>query len=58
MPEHVPTVVELAAKGLAHMRPGGKGQMSHYHVSDEGHRLMGEVMRRNALEALDQKGTP
>lgn len=57
MPEHVPTAPELAAKGLAYFVSGGKGQMGKFRVTDEGHRVMGDVMRRNAQEALNQKGT-
>ncbi|QGJ89481.1 hypothetical protein PBI_SMARTIES_78 [Microbacterium phage Smarties] len=52
MPEPVPTVPELAHRGLADYRPGGKGQMSYYRVSDEGHALLGEIQRRNAAEAI------
>lgn len=46
--EHVPTCAELVQQGLA--RAVGytkKGASSTYTISDEGHRLLGEIMRRN-----------
>jgi hypothetical protein len=48
----VPTVVELVHLGLAHPLPVPKGGTVTYRVSDEGHRLMGEAMRANALAAI------
>jgi hypothetical protein len=59
MTEHVPTAPELVALGLAHeeseTRKLGNGQKrttTWIVVHDEGHRLMGEVMHRNAQAAL------
>jgi hypothetical protein len=43
--EHVPTVLELAAQGLAFPAPGGG---SAYRIEPEGYRLMKEAMARNA----------
>ena len=51
MPEPVPTVADLCHIGLAWVHDSGKGEMRRYHVTPEGHRLMGEAMRRNAQEA-------
>lgn len=45
--EHVPTVAELVALGLASLTPTGKGQAVRYAVTSEGHAMMGAVMRRN-----------
>jgi hypothetical protein len=54
--EPVPSVAELEHLGLAHRDVGGqKGSVARVHVSDAGHRKMGDAMRRNALEALGQK---
>jgi hypothetical protein len=54
--EHVPTVPELARMGLAEQRPT-KQAANTYLVSAAGHKLMGEVMRRNglALRAHDEQ---
>lgn len=50
MTVQVPTVPELAHRGLADYQTGGKGQTSFYKVSDQGHREMGEAMHKNAQE--------
>lgn len=61
MPEHVPTVAELAEMGAEYAvatdwvndgtarRP--KMRATRWRVTDRGHALMGEAMRHNALEA-------
>lgn len=43
--EHVPTVLELAARGLAFPAPGGG---SAYRIEPEGYELMKAAMMRNA----------
>jgi hypothetical protein len=48
---HVPSVAELVHLRLATARTV-KGIGTVYHVSDAGHRLMGEAMRANALDAI------
>jgi hypothetical protein len=55
MSKPVPTVVELAAQGrhLAYLVTGSKkGEVSRYHVTAEGHALMGAAMRENAEAAI------
>ncbi|QGJ92735.1 hypothetical protein QDA04_gp65 [Microbacterium phage Megan] len=51
MAEHVPTCEELVRMGLARAVTVPKVGTK-YEVSDKGHALMGEVMRRNAQEAI------
>jgi hypothetical protein len=48
---HVPTVPELAHLGLARAVTT-RGQALAYVVSDEGHKMMDDAMRANALEAI------
>lgn len=62
MPEHVPTVVELAEMGEEFVvatdwvndgtakRP--KWRATRWHVTPAGHAMMGAVMQRNALAAI------
>ena len=46
----VPTVADLAHIGLAHRDSSvRKGEVARFLVTDEGHRLMGDAMRANAL---------
>lgn len=45
---NVPTVLDLAHVGLAHLEMARKGEPDRYRVTDEGHRQMGEAMSRNA----------
>lgn len=61
MSEHVPTAAELVKMGLARrvevsIPPSGKQKKprkaSWIVISDEGHALLGEIMRRNAEEAI------
>ena len=48
----MPTVAELAHRGLAHPISWTKdGIPTRYHVSTEGHALLGRIMRENGLEA-------
>jgi len=52
--KHVPTVSELYALGRHLAYPASyttKGEPSTWHVTDEGHAMMGAAMRENALEA-------
>ena len=53
--KHVPFTQELVGLGLA--RPASftsKGEPSTYAISPEGHALLGEIMRENALEARER----
>jgi hypothetical protein len=51
MPEHVPTVAELAAEGLAFpVAFDGKRHPTHWRLKDEGQRRISEAMERNAAE--------
>lgn len=61
MSEHVPTVRELAAVGrdYAYATDWRKGERKNdpkiptrWHVTVEGHAVMGEAMRANALEVI------
>lgn len=46
--EHVPTCDELVRQKLARVvKYTQKGKPTIYSISDEGHRLLGEIMRRN-----------
>lgn len=65
MPEPVPTAADLVKMGREYAVATGwtKGtkkepaKPTYVQITDKGHALLGEVMRRNALELLDQKGT-
>lgn len=46
--EPVPTVLELAARGLARPAPSKKGQSSAYRILPEGEAIPRDTMRRNA----------
>jgi hypothetical protein len=52
--KHVPTVSELYALGRHLAYPASyttKGEPSTWHITPDGHALLGEIMRENALEA-------
>lgn len=46
--QHVPTLPELARRGLARQVPT-KASSQTYEVSPEGHALLGDTMRANGL---------
>lgn len=47
--EHVPTLPELAVKGLAHVvTRTDKGEPTHYRATAEGQALIDTIMHRNA----------
>jgi hypothetical protein len=48
----IPTVRELAARGLAHAVDWTReGVPTRWRVTEEGHALLGRLMRENGLEA-------
>lgn len=51
MPEHVPTVGELAKRGLAKVVHGTKGGAGTYQLEPAGQRLVYDAMATNAIEA-------
>ncbi|MFA8415120.1 hypothetical protein ACEPTV_33280, partial [Burkholderia pseudomallei] len=56
--EPVPTVAELAARGLARLEPPRKkGGVSAYRISPEGEAILRDTMRRNAerMRAWDEQ---
>jgi hypothetical protein len=51
MPEHVPTVAELAAEGLAFpVAFDGKRRPTHWRLKPEGQQRIDDAMERNAAE--------
>lgn len=49
---HIPTVAELAHRGLAHPIAWTKdGHPTRYAITPAGHAMLGRLMRENGLEA-------
>ena len=58
--KHVPTVAELYAQGRHLAYPASytaKGEPSTWCITAEGHKLIGDAMRENALEAIESGET-
>ena len=66
MPEPVPTAADLVrmgpeyaqADGWTAAKKGGPARPTTVRITAKGHALLGDIMRRNAAEAAQPKGTP